>query len=343
MPLAVTPAATVIFFPFVLASKLGLGIAKSAWCGFSVAALALATARFRSDWRSCSNAERLRLAAAGVVAVGSNAFFTTLWLGQTSLFFVASLIVLLDVARRREGELPVAALLYIGLKPTYFGLGALLLIAFRAWKLLGIAIGLLALECGVLTLLSGPSWMGEYVEMFSMFGRSELDPRLRAPFAFDQMNLFRSAWLRFASDTTLLAVSRIVLAGAVFVGAVGIAREVIATRAGGTPLPGVRRFVGLLGMYFLFAPYGSTYEDIALAFPVFLLLALGPRVIASPRFLVALLLLFGALNFLTLLTPTSRELLWLGKAALLVSYLVLLSSNESPLMSAAEGRSSAAH
>ncbi len=322
MPLAVTPASAFLFLPFAVVSLFSMSVAKSFWCGLSMAAVLTAASGFRDIWTGTSSHSRIKLGLAAAIVFLSHSFFLTLWLGQTSLFFFASLLSLLNALRKGDRRiLPVLpALFFAGLKPTYFGIMVLVLLVYGAWRAISIAASFLAAAALFCTVYTSPVWISEYVSMFTVFSRYPLPPEFRLPFAFDQMNVFRSGWSSFASQETLLTLSRSVLFIAVAGGAVSILRNLQRQDEIGAK----RRMIILTACYVLFSPYLSPYEEILAAFPILLIISGAPEYLDSRRFLSCLLLLFLVLNFNPLLTPWNRELLWIAKAVLFALYAVSL-------------------
>lgn len=337
MPLGSTPVVVFVYAPFVLLSRLSMAVAQSVWVGLSLAALTMMLARFQSEWAAVSRGNRLRWWLAVGITLGSFASLATLLLGQTSLAALAALGLIVQTCRSSRTvsrSVALLALLVVGLKPTYLVFALLILCAYRRWRLLLAALALAAASSAAFTVLSGPGWWRDYWRMLGMFSAADIPPEFRSAFALPKMNIFRSAWATWIPDATALMLTTVMaLVGSAAAGA-GLIRDLWTAEPPGSPRA-LSRCALLVGVYLLFAPYASAYEDLMLVLPVFLLLVARPERLSDWRMLPLLGALLVSCNALPLLSPATREMLWCVKVlACGLPILLLAGSPRSPTANA---------
>lgn len=332
MPLGSTPLALFIYLPSALIYPLGIQITQSLWVGLSLAALAMTVALYRDIWIAAPKLTRLRALTAVAVVATSHSLYFAATLGQTSILALAAFGIILDQAlnraapnhtattdrQRDPGEiLSLIALLYLGIKPTYFGLALLLLASLGRWRLmlkgcLGVSLLLLLFSA-----VEDRSWLSSYLHTFANFGGSGIQSEYRAAFAFDYMNILRSAFVGLADEILLVRLSKVLFALSAFLALALLLAKGRSTKFSElTSRSPLLPFLVVLFSYLLFAPYLSSYEDLLLAVPLFLLPTFrltGPK--GSVYFAALLVSLLVSLNFLALQPFVIAPLLWCTKVA----------------------------
>lgn len=334
MPLAVTPSAVFVFAPFSWIAQTSIAWAQSIWVGMGLSCLFLSGLSFFSSWKKNSQLRESSFIVIFGLLLSSQVFFINLAQGQTSIFFLATLLFL-----AASGDRPLAwpqffACFFAGVKPAYLLFVLFLLLGLKNWRLVFLSLLQVAASVGVFTLLCGTGWLAEYQYTFSLFKMFPLPEQVASAFYFDGMNLFRTAFKGFIEERTAVEWSNRLLFLGLFFSGLSLLRLIVLSIRGEdqkkfhflTPL------YLLMGCYFLFSPYIGTYEEILLSFPPLGACVFRKRPVPPLLFLGVLLFLALSLNFTQLMPWIGEEgktIAWIAKSQVFfLSYLLLTSPRE---------------
>lgn len=161
MPVGVTPLALLIWYPF---SQLSFAAAHAAWIGVSLTIFCCAIMRIISQFPL----KRWWIFGAILILFLSPAFGRTLILGQSSLWALGLLLLLVDELRTGSTKIiyPLCLLLLLSIKPSYMFVALVLLLARGNWRLAGIWF---AVSAAVVCALLGVSGITEYLHALATY------------------------------------------------------------------------------------------------------------------------------------------------------------------------------
>lgn len=339
MPLGITPVAMVVWLPFAFIAKYDMALSYTFWSISSITLLFLSLWKFLK--KRCQENKSISLPFyLVVVTIYSPAAFVALLLGQTSIFAVGLIVLIIDYIFEKNSKPKnffaiayIAILVFmIGIKPSYLLIIFGLLAIYGLWKELFLSGFLMIGYFIAFSLLLGIEWIFSYKNLMEMYTSGVFPNEYSWSIVPGTMNIFRSAFRNLVGDSFAVLISSSVTLAVYFI--VFCYSIMKSTNFFGKEIKFERSqvFILLVSSYLLFAPYAGSYEDV-LFIPIFLVLLISykmPNAIDFKGFILILLLFF----LLSQIVFSSSEFMlffWLMKFVFiwfLIIYCILASNVE---------------
>jgi hypothetical protein len=319
MPPAVLPTFLVVYYPFAFVALRSISFAYSWW---TATWLFLAAGVL---WKARLSVRRWQEPAAllvGAIVLGSDVFYRTVVLGQTSVCAVSLFVLVYGVTARPPEKLTRSSTLLVWLlvlvssmKPPYLVVVSIIIAANRRFGLLAGGFLLTAVTLLALTVKLGAGWPLEYASSLAnhlgIAVKEEYRPSLVGP----TMNVFRYAFADVLGEAAAYRISLVLFIGGWLA-------------LGGRLLRGLQREIPdeemalsalcwSIALFLLLAPYSGSYEDLLIV----AILALIPATYPVPGVVLAAVAsgLFLVLNYVPFRDTLGPGSLWLVKASLLIT------------------------
>ena len=281
MPIATTPIALIVWFPFACLAHFDLSLSYTFWMTFSFSIF------FRGIfliWEYFKKKDNFPVLATTLIllTIFSMITFRTIILGQTSLIATGAIIWLIALTisgKEREKQIKNIFLLLIilGLKPPYLVIGIGFLLIYCKYSEGIIAITLVFVTIIALTPFLGIEWMKSYLNVIKIYSQGNFPTVYSWSIAYDTMNIFRSAYGEIIGRKHVVVISYILSMISYFVVSAFILMKYFQKKTLNNKknilnleLNKERIFIVLTSSYLLFAPYAGAYEDLLLI-PIFVI------------------------------------------------------------------------
>jgi hypothetical protein len=320
MPPAVLPTFLIVYYPFALVALRSISFAYSWWVSTWLFVMGAVLWKFRPAELVRSQKPFLLLLAA--IVLSSDVFYRTVVLGQTSLCAVSLLVILYRMTARPTDDATVSTaalgcllVLVLSMKPPYLVMSLTVLFAHRRWSVLTGAILLVVVTLLLLTVKLGAQWPMEYVSSAANHVGFTIAEEYRPSLVGPTMNVFRHAFAELLGAPAAGRISLILFA----VGWLALCARLLRSIRYEESNDGVALSLVCwsIALFLLLAPYSGIYEDLLIvAILILLPVAHAISVAQAASVGVALFLVLNFVPWRDLLWP---EILWITKAALLVS------------------------
>lgn len=324
MPVAYSPSALLIYYPFILLSEHSLFTAYLFWVGVSLTLLVVALLPYLRKDEELKGLSRYRSALYGIIAFYSSAMFSGVALGQTAILGLALCLLLFNMTKEPSRSrslitdvLSAGTVLVLSIKLPYLAIGGLTLLLFARWRaiILTAAGGVILVVFGGLRF--GWEWMLQFSDALSLYTRV-FPARYSLAAPLEAMTGFRWAFAEWLGDSLAQRIALIVYLGSMLVCLLIFLRNSLA-RLVPSSYYGRAAFSILVGIYLLFSPHANFYEDLLVLIPVLICSAgEGSQPSSNRGIIVTALALVLVLNH-EFFPTSAAPLLWLVKL-LLIAY-----------------------
>ncbi len=301
MPLAIMPTALLVWLPFTLISLQNFVWSYSAWLATALMLLLSGLRQAASLISNTSAPAARRSAPLLILSLLSSTMITTLILGQSSVFAVGLLLILIARLSAHEkgaggSDVTDALIVFLlSIKIHYFLAGLALIAGFHRWRGLILASAAASAAAILLTLRLGTDWVYDYRNSLSVF-LSGAPPDWIAPsFVPENMVLFTTAFSPILGPDTAFRIAATLFLIFIAVAAFSLLMGLRISRPGRQA--SLAPFAWVAAAYLLFTPYMGHYEDLLLIALYAAAAAASPRRLIKPASTgAAALFLFFVLN-----------------------------------------------
>lgn len=329
MPVGITPTALLVLFPFAALAQVNYHVAFTVWTMFSIVVLVFgcwSMYRFiQAKQNGFQEYDRIILFAS-VLAFPTLLSFVR---GQTAALATGLLCLLVvevvkaeDENRRVDSWRVLALMVVLSIKPHYFALALCLLFFFRQISALFASSGIVLALLLILSFPLGFSWWADYLGSLRAYSGLEIPEYYRWTFAPALMNVFRYAFQPPLSDSMANEISKWAFFGGVsalcFMNIIKLYTKTHLALPRETTLT-----IAVFGLYLLFSPHLSDYEDMLFIVPLTLYLTQRGGGFSGRAGAIFAFLMMISLNQFVLKEFLSSPVMWLTKFSLILQLLWL--------------------
>ena len=316
MPLGITPVALMVWLPFAYLANFSMALSYSFWSSVSLILLFFSLWKFLRKRYQENKTISLPFYLV-IVSIFSPAAFGALLLGQTSIFAVGLIVLIIDyVMEKKEKRKNLLGIAYIsilvfmvGIKPTYLVIAFGLLAIYGMWKEAFFSGFFLLAYFIAISFLLGIDWVFTYKNLLEMYNSGNFPQVYSWSIVPGTMNIFRSAFANIVGDNIGVKISNSITIGIYFIVLFYITLIQLGKIGKNFKIGKKQVFILLLSSYLLFAPYAGSYEDMFFIV-LFLMLFQGrklPRLIEYKGLIIALLTML----VLSQVIINTKKIMWI--------------------------------